>query len=68
MNRYILHLTDVATPADYGLPYSDLTFNTPDKVKIRGYLLVQRKVLLSADGSPGTAEVETEGDDADVSD
>ncbi|KAH7338290.1 Alpha/Beta hydrolase protein [Rhizoctonia solani] len=29
------------------------------------YLLTQRKVLLSADGSLGTAEVETEGDDAD---
>ncbi|ELU36807.1 alpha/beta hydrolase family domain-containing protein [Rhizoctonia solani AG-1 IA] len=58
---------NVATPADYGLPYSDLTFTTPDNVKIRAYLLVQRKILLSADGSLGTAEVDNQGDDADVS-
>ncbi|KAF8686306.1 Serine aminopeptidase, S33 [Rhizoctonia solani] len=57
--------TNVATPADYGLPYSDLTFTTPDNVKIRAYLLVQRKILLSADGSLGTAEVDNQGDDAD---
>ncbi|KEP49800.1 alpha/beta hydrolase family protein [Rhizoctonia solani 123E] len=57
--------TKVATPAEYGLPYTDLTFTTPDNVKIRAYLLIQRKVLLSADSSLGPAEVDTEGDDAD---
>ncbi|EUC59279.1 alpha/beta hydrolase family protein [Rhizoctonia solani AG-3 Rhs1AP] len=57
--------TKVATPAEYGLPYSDLTFTTPDNVKIRAYLLIQRKVLLSADSSLEPAEVDTEGDDAD---
>ncbi|CAE6411458.1 unnamed protein product [Rhizoctonia solani] len=65
MNRYMIYLADVATPADYGLPYSDLTFTTPDNVKIRAYLLIQRRTLLSPDGSVGPAEVETEGDDAD---
>ncbi|CAE6466735.1 unnamed protein product [Rhizoctonia solani] len=57
--------TNVATPADYGLPYSDLSFTTPDNVKIRAYLLIQRKILLSAEGSPGVEEVTIEGDDAD---
>jgi hypothetical protein len=57
---------DVATPAEYGIPYSDLTLITPDKVKIRAYLLVQRRTLLSADGSLGTSEVDVGDDDADV--
>lgn len=57
--------TNVATPADYGMPYSDLTFTTSDNVKIRAYLLVQRRILLSADGSLGAPEVDAEGDDAD---
>lgn len=33
------------TPADYGLPYEDLTLDTPDGVRIKSYLLVQRRYL-----------------------
>ncbi|KAG8744006.1 hypothetical protein FRC10_010985 [Ceratobasidium sp. 414] len=57
--------TDVSTPAEYGIPYTDLTFTTSDKVKIRAYLLVQRRALLGTDGSVGNGEVDTQGDDAD---
>ncbi|KAG0198162.1 hypothetical protein BGX28_008389 [Mortierella sp. GBA30] len=31
--------TQVAKPSQYGLPYEDLTLVTPDKVKIRAYLI-----------------------------
>jgi len=31
--------TNVAKPSQYGLPYEDLTLVTPDKVKIRAYLI-----------------------------
>ncbi|QRV78612.1 alpha/beta hydrolase family protein [Ceratobasidium sp. AG-Ba] len=57
--------TNVATPAEYGIPYTDLTFTTPDKVKIRAYLLIQRRTLLSADGSVGSGEIDAQGDDAE---
>lgn len=57
----------MANPADYGIPYVDLALTTPDNVKIRAYLLVQRRDLLSADPSLGTGEVSTKGDDAEVS-
>ncbi|KAG9105162.1 hypothetical protein FRC07_009556, partial [Ceratobasidium sp. 392] len=57
--------TDVATPADYGIPYANLTLTTSDKVNIRAYLLLQRRTLLSADGSVGSGEIDTQGDDAE---
>ncbi|KAK3805946.1 MAG: alpha/beta-hydrolase [Linnemannia elongata] len=31
--------THVAKPSQYGLPYEDLTLTTPDKVKIKAYLI-----------------------------
>jgi len=37
--------TNVPVPTQYGLPYEDLTLVTRDGVKIRCYLLVQRKEL-----------------------
>ena len=33
----------VATPADYDMPYEDITLVTPDQVKIRAYLMLQDK-------------------------
>jgi len=35
----------VPTPADHGLPYEDVTLDTPDGIKIKCYLLVQRRHL-----------------------
>ncbi|KAF8603712.1 alpha/beta-hydrolase [Ceratobasidium sp. AG-I] len=57
--------TKVATPAEYGIPYTDLTFTTSDKVKIRAYLLIQRRTLLSADGSLDNGDIDAVGDDAE---
>ncbi|RDX49406.1 alpha/beta-hydrolase [Lentinus brumalis] len=37
--------TEVPVPTDFDLPYQDLTLNTPDGVKLRCYLLTQRKEL-----------------------
>ncbi|KAF9787968.1 Alpha/Beta hydrolase protein [Thelephora terrestris] len=37
--------TNVPVPTQYDLPYEDLTLVTQDRVKIRCYLLVQRKEL-----------------------
>ncbi|KAG8790938.1 hypothetical protein FRC16_000655 [Serendipita sp. 398] len=53
--------TDVPTPAEHGLPYEDLTLDTPDGVKIKSYLLVQRRSL------PGdnSLDKETEEDGAE---
>ncbi|KAG9045743.1 hypothetical protein FS842_001109 [Serendipita sp. 407] len=52
---------DVPTPAEHGLPYEDLTLDTPDGVKIKSYLLVQRRSL------PGdnSLDKETEEDGAE---
>ena len=36
---------DVPVPTQYDLPYEDLTLVTRDEVKIRCYLLMQRKEL-----------------------
>ncbi len=36
---------EVPVPTDFDLPYQDLTLNTPDGVKLRCYLLTQRKEL-----------------------
>ncbi len=35
----------VASPADHGMNYEDLTLETPDKVKIKAYVLIQRRHL-----------------------
>ncbi|KIM27880.1 hypothetical protein M408DRAFT_329805 [Serendipita vermifera MAFF 305830] len=40
--------TDVPTPADHGLPYEDVTLDTSDGVKIKCFLLVQRRRLLGS--------------------
>jgi len=53
----------VPTPADYGLPYEDVTLDTPDGIKIKCYLLVQRRHLLGS-GS-GDKEPDGEGDTAE---
>ena len=39
---------------EYGLPYEDLTLDTSDGVRIKGYLLLQRRYLPGdhADGKP----------------
>jgi len=43
---------------DYGLPYEDLTLDTSDGVRIKGYLLLQRRYLPGdhADGKPLVSE------------
>ncbi|KAI5122877.1 hypothetical protein M0805_003329 [Coniferiporia weirii] len=41
--------TEVPVPSAFGLPYEELTLDTPDHVKIRAFLLVQRKVLVQGD-------------------
>lgn len=40
---------DVATPSDFGLPYEELKLDTPDRVKVRAYLLTQRRELAVGD-------------------
>ena len=40
---------DVSVPSDYGLPYEELILDTPDHVKVRAYLLMQRKDLAQDD-------------------
>lgn len=35
----------MATPENYGLPYEDLTLDTVDGIKIKCYLLLQRKQI-----------------------
>jgi len=37
--------TEVSTPSDYNLDYEDVVLDTPDHVKVRAYLLVQRRNL-----------------------
>ncbi|KAI0946827.1 hypothetical protein AcW1_010176 [Taiwanofungus camphoratus] len=48
----------VPVPTDFGLPYQDVELLTPDEVKLRCYLLVQRKDLLHIGAEPfeGTEE------------
>ncbi|KAI9511255.1 alpha/beta-hydrolase [Russula earlei] len=36
---------NVPVPSDYSIPYTDLELTTPDDVKIRAFLLLQRPVL-----------------------
>ncbi|KAI0288275.1 Alpha/Beta hydrolase protein [Russula brevipes] len=36
---------NVPTPADFSIPYADLELTTPDNIKIKAYLLLQRHVL-----------------------
>ncbi|KAI0055297.1 alpha/beta-hydrolase [Artomyces pyxidatus] len=36
---------NVPVPTDFSLPYSDLELTTPDNVKLKSYLLMQRPVL-----------------------
>lgn len=37
--------SDVPTPKDFSLPYTDLTFTTPDGIRLKSYLLMQRPEL-----------------------
>jgi len=49
----------VATPDEYDLPYENLTLETPDGLKIRGYLMRQQVRLSSAlTGNPGAPDEE----------
>ena len=50
--------TEVSTPMDHGLPYEDLTLDTSDGVRIRAYLLLQRRYLPGdhAEGKPLVSE------------
>lgn len=50
---------EVAVPTDFGLTYDDLELETPDKIRIRAYLLTQRKEL------PHAAWLETRDDMTD---
>lgn len=49
---------EVSTPMDHGLPYEDLTLVTSDGVRIRAYLLLQRRYLPGdhAEGKPLVSE------------
>ena len=49
---------EVSTPMDHGLPYEDLTLDTSDGVRIRAYLLLQRRYLPGdhAEGKPLVSE------------
>ena len=38
-------MLDVPVPSDFSIPYTDLELTTPDNVKIRAFLLLQRPVL-----------------------
>ncbi|CAG8736940.1 13915_t:CDS:2, partial [Acaulospora colombiana] len=52
----------VPTPADYGLPYEDLTLDTSDGIKIKCYLMVQRRALPGETAKEG-ADVDTAEED-----
>jgi hypothetical protein len=49
---------EVSTPMDHGLPYEDLTLDTSDGVRIKAYLLLQRRYLPGdhANGKPLVSE------------
>lgn len=36
------------TPADFVLPYEDVTLTTPDGLKIKGYVIPARKTFMSS--------------------
>lgn len=42
----------VSTPADHGMPYVELELETSDGVKIKAFLLVQRRHLAGATEEP----------------
>jgi hypothetical protein len=44
------NITDVPTPAEFDLPYTDLTLTAPDGTKLKAYLLTQ-KVHLDIHGT-----------------
>jgi hypothetical protein len=49
MSMVLLPLcTDVPKPSQYGLPFEDLTLETRDNIRIKAYLMVQRKILPAA--------------------
>ncbi|EJD07741.1 alpha/beta-hydrolase [Fomitiporia mediterranea MF3/22] len=57
--------TEVSVPSAFGLPYEELALETPDRVKVRAYVLVQRKdlaqgesVVLQGKGSSGMSDDE----------
>ena len=41
-------MADVPKPTDFGLQYEDVALDTPDHIKVRAYLLVQRKNIPQA--------------------
>lgn len=41
-------VADVPKPTDFGLQYEDIALDTPDHIKVRAYLLVQRKNIPQA--------------------
>ncbi|KAH9916739.1 alpha/beta-hydrolase [Epithele typhae] len=52
--------TEVPVPTDFDLPYEDLILTTPDNVKLRCYLLTQRKEL----PNHGVQPLEVEDDES----
>jgi hypothetical protein len=48
---------DVPVPTDFSIPYTDLELTTPDDVKIKAFLLLQRTVL-----NMGETPVESDGE------
>ncbi|KZT06618.1 alpha/beta-hydrolase [Laetiporus sulphureus 93-53] len=53
--------TEVPLPIDFGLPYQDPELITPDGVRLRCYLLLQRKDMSHVDAPPvDTTEEETD--------
>lgn len=48
-------------PTDFGLPYQDLTLTTPDDVKLKCYLLTQRKELQNV----GAADIDASEEETD---
>ncbi|TDL20367.1 alpha/beta-hydrolase [Rickenella mellea] len=49
--------TDVPVPTDYGVPYEDLSLDTSDGVKIRTFLLMQRRNIPQAADIPNTDDM-----------
>jgi hypothetical protein len=47
----------VPVPTDFSIPYTDLELTTPDDVKIKAFLLLQRTVL-----NMGETPVESDGE------
>ena len=52
--------TVVPTPADHGLPYQDLTLDTEDGVKLKSFLLMQRRHLPGEEPRDSDADVAEE--------